>query len=167
MRELMMFTERVSKFLNELLKKGYKIKVENEEVPQEEKAVGNLIIIAEDNLLKKVYTIKISIMDGKEYVYKLIPVTDRDKIDNNYWFTHCDSLKKDRNSYNFEHEYKYVDNDLHLKYIVHEWKDMNDDFFNDDNDIIFEDTEVIDVKDILTVLKNNFSIEQLLFMQMD
>ena len=96
-----MFTERVSKFLNELLKKGYKIKVENEEVPQEEKAVGNLIIIAEDNLLKKVYTIKISIMDGKEYVYKLIPVTDRDKIDNNYWFTHCDSLKKDRNSYNF------------------------------------------------------------------
>ena len=99
-------------------------------------------------------------MDGKEYVYKLIPVTDRDKIDNNYWFTHCDSLKKDRNSYNFEHEYKYVDNDLHLKYIVHEWKDMNDDFFNDDNDII-------DVKDILTVLKNNFSIEQLLFMQMD
>ena len=40
MRELMMFTERVSKFLNELLKKGYKIKVENEEVPQEEKAVG-------------------------------------------------------------------------------------------------------------------------------
>ena len=40
-------------------------------------------------------------------------------------------------------------------------------FLNDDNDIIFEDTEVIDVKDILTVLKNNFSIEQLLFMQMD
>lgn len=161
-----MFTERVSSFLNELLLKGYLVKVENEEVLREERAVGSLIITAEDKMLNKKYVIKISVIDGKEYVYKLIPITDREKIDNNYWITHCAELKKDRSLYNFEHEYKYVENNLHLKYIVHEWKDMDhDDFFNDDNDIIFEDTEIIDVKHILSILKNNFSIEQLQFIK--
>lgn len=160
-----MFTERVSSFLNELLSRGYQIKVENEEVSKEERAVANLIITAEDKLLKKKYIIKISVIDGEEYVYKLIPVTDKDKIDENYWITHCSELKKDRNLYNFEHEYKYVDNNLHLKYMVHEWKDIDhNDFFNDD-DVIFEDTEIIDVKHILSILKNNFSIEQLQFIK--
>jgi hypothetical protein len=42
---------------------------------------------------------------------------------------------------------------------------MNDENFFDDDDIVFEDTEAVDIKHILEILKNNFSIEQLKFIK--
>lgn len=161
-----MLTEKVVKFLNELLEKGYNMKVENEDISKEERTDGgNLRIVAKDKILKKEYRINISIMEGVEYICNLIPVTDKDKIDENYLITHCSELNKSKDSYYFEHKYKYVDNILYLNYVVHEWKDMNDENFFDDDDIIFEDTEAIDIKHILEILKNNFSIEQLNFIK--
>lgn len=160
-----MFTNKVSSFLNELILNGYNINVKNEEISREERLVGDLIITVEDNLLKKVYVIKICMFNRKECIHKLIPVTDLNKIKENYWITHCASLKRDKESYNFEYEYKFNDNELNIGYKIYEWRDMEDENFFEDDDIMDEGVEVVNIKHILSILKKHFEEDQLKFMK--
>ncbi|MDB2162434.1 hypothetical protein PMX22_21950 [Clostridium butyricum] len=165
-----MFNQTIINVLESLIKEGYHLNLD---------ATDRCITVnATNNWNKKTYKLvfnmSVTVEGGNilneniAVVSKFVPITDKEKIAENWWITHCASLKENRDLYNFEYDYEWdLDNcSLILKYLVHEWRDMDDEkFFDDEDDIIYRDSETINVKEILCILKNNFGIKQLQFIK--